>query len=151
MKNRDKEWKHIVQELCRAGREVAAWDYVTALRGPDTSREWLVKAVFTAPLRGLSLNSVVTNTSDFERLSDESIVKAFRLVCEHRHKFLHYLIHTESAWRTLHRKVSFLLRGLISFEPPEDLESWAKEYKALVDEWLDRENAIDTGGQDGRV
>ena len=151
MKNRDKEWKQIVQELCGAGREVAAWDYVTALRGPDVPCQWPVKTVFTGPLRCKSMHQVVANATDFERLSPESIAEAFRFACEHRQELLHYLVHTESAWRTLHRKVSFLLRGLISFEPPEDLESWAKEYKALVDEWLDRENAIDTGGQDGRV
>jgi len=149
MKNRDKEWKQIVQELLAAGREVAAWDYVTALRGPDVPCEWFVKTVFTAPLRGKSMHQVVTNTTDFERLSPGSVAEAFKFACEHRRKLLHYLVHTESAWRTLCRKVSLLLRGLISFTPPEDLESWAKEYKALVDEWLDRENAIDTGGQDG--
>ena len=93
------------------------------------------------------MHQVVTNATDFERLSPESIVEAFEFVHEHRRKLLHYLVHVESAWRTLHRTVSFLLRGLISFTPPEDLESWAKEYKALVDEWLDRENAIDTGGR----
>jgi len=147
MKNRNKEWKHIVQELCEAGREVAAWDYVTALRGPDVPCKWPVKTVFTGPLRCKSMHQVVQNATDFERLSPESIAEAFRFVYEHRRRLLHYLVHVESAWRTLHRKVSFLLRGLISLEPPEDLESWAKEYKALVDEWLDRENAIDTGGQ----
>jgi len=149
VKNRDKEWKHIVQELLEAGREVAAWDYVTALRGPDVSCKCSVKTVFTGPLRCKSLHPAVQNATNFERLSPKSIVKAFKFACEHRQELLHYLVHTESAWRTLCRKVSLLLRGLISFEPPEDLESWAREYKTLVDEWLDRENAIDTGGQNG--
>jgi len=149
MKNRDKEWKHIVQELLEAGREVAAWDYVTALRGPDVPYKWPVKTVFTGPLRCKSMHQVVANASDFERLSPESIVEAFKFACGHRQELLHYLVHTESAWRTLHRKVSFLLRGLVSFTSPEDLESWAREYKKLVGEWLNRESVIDTGDQDG--
>jgi len=149
MKNRDKEWKQIVQELLEAGREVAAWDYVTALRGPDVPCQWPVKTVFTGPLRCKSMHQVVANATDFKRLSPENMIEALRFVREHRQELLHYLVHTESAWRTLHRRVSFLLRGLISLEPLEDLESWAKEYKALVDEWLDRESVIDTGGQDG--
>jgi len=147
MKNRDKEWKHIVEELLAAGREVAAWDYVTALRGPDVPCKWPTKVVFTGPLRCKSMRQVVANATDFKRLSPESMIEALRFVREHRQELLHYLVHTESAWRTLHRRVSFLLRGLISLEPLEDLESWAKEYKKLVDEWLSRENAIDTGGQ----
>jgi len=147
MKNRDKEWRHIVEELLEAGREVAAWDYVTALRGPDVPCKWPTKVVFTGPLRCKSMHQVVANATDFKRLSPESMIEALRFVREHRRELLHYLVHVESAWRTLHRKVSFLLRGLISFTPPENLESWAKEYRALVHEWLDRENAIDIGGQ----
>ena len=148
MRNRDKEWKQIVQELLEAGREVAAWDYVTALRGPDVPCQWPVKTVFTGPLRCKSMHQVVANATDFKRLSPENMIEALRFVREHRQELLHYLVHTESAWRTLHRKVSFLLRGLVSFTSPEDLESWAREYKTFVDEWLDRENAIDTGGWD---
>lgn len=162
MKNRDKEWKQIVQELLRAGREVAAWDYITALRGPDIPCKWPVKTVFTAPLRVRSMHQVVQNAADFERLSPKSIAEAFRFVCEYRDKLLHYLTHVESAWRALHGKVSFLLRGLMSFMPPEDLESQAREYKKLVDEWLDGTSVLytrapqmeftpwrgDNGGQD---
>ncbi len=147
MKNKNKDWKQIVQELLEAGLEAAAWDYVTALRGPDVPCEWLVKAAFTGPLRCEYTHQGVTDASDFRRLSLESIVEASRFTCEHREELLHYLIHVESAWRTLHRKVSLLLRGLISIEPLEDLRSWAKEYRALVNEWLDRECAVDAGGQ----
>jgi len=148
MNNKNKNWRQIVQELLEAGLEAAAWDYVTALRGPDVPCEWLVKATFTGPLRCEDTRQVVVSASDFRRLSLESIVEASRFACEHREELLHYLMHVESAWRTLHRKVSFLLDKLIRFIPPEDLRSWAKEYKTLVNEWLDRECAVDTGGQD---
>ncbi len=148
MKNKNKDWKQIVQELLEAGLEAAAWDYVTALRGPDVPCEWLVKATFTGPLRCECTCQGVTNASDFRRLSLESITEASKFAYERRHELLHYLMHVESAWRVLHRKVSFLLRGLVSFEPPEDSRSWAKEYRALVNEWLDRECAVGTGGQD---
>lgn len=144
MKNRDKEWKQIVQELLEAGREVAAWDYITALRGPDVQCKWSVKTVFTGPLRVRSMYQVVQNASDFERLSPGSIAEAFRFVCEHRDELFHYLTHVECAWRALHGKVSFLLRRLMSFIPPEDLESQAKEYRALVKEWLDGTSVLYT-------
>jgi len=147
MKNRDKEWKQIVQALLEAGLEAAAWDYVTALRGPDVPCKWLVKVVFTGPLRCENTHQAVVGASDFRRLSLESITEASKFAYERREELLHYLMHVESAWWTLHRKVSFLLRRLVSSIPPEDLRSWAKEYQSLVHEWLDRECVIDVGGQ----
>jgi len=148
MKNKDKDWKQIVQELLEAGLEVAAWDYVTALRGPDVPCKWLVKVVFTGPLRCEDTRQVIVSASDFRRLSPESVVEASWFACEHRQELLHYLMHVESAWRTLHKKVSILLDRLICSISPEDLRSWAKEYRMLVNEWLDRECAVDAGGEE---
>jgi len=150
-KNKEKTWLEILDEL-RARGLSDLWPYVSALRGPDMAggiSVWLIKAVFTAPLRGRGDSEhFCDNASTFLSLNIKSIEEAFKRVSKGPPgDYAHYFGHVQSAWRALGRRDIANLLEAIKEEswvlPKGDL---AREYAEKVKDWLESEEAFQPKG-----
>ena len=136
MKNKEKRWFEIVKHL----KEFAAWDYVTALRGPDVNSYMSekVKLVFSLPLRGTNGGKPsYEDITDFTREVDiELVLEVFEYLRKGGKRYYkHYLEHIKRIWETLYFDVAIIIVEVINKKRP-NLPKLATKYLELVHEWL---------------
>lgn len=140
MKNKEKRWFEILKPL----KEFAAWDYVTALRGPDVNSYMSekVKLVFSLPLRGTNGGKPsYEDTTDFTREVDiELVLEVFEYLRKGGKRYYrHYLEHIRRIWETLYFDVAIIIVEAINKKRP-NLPKLATKYLELVHEWLESED-----------
>mgnify|MGYP000144320015 CR=1 FL=1 len=152
-RNHEKSWLRILKEILKKKGETAGWLYVTALRGPDPSNiPWIIKPVFTGPLRGREGNLGVADVVSYNTCvkQPELILQAFHYVVKSKDEFNHYLGHLITAWYVLNPKVANILTDLKAMEvhgQAGSLSDLSYKYQQAVNEWLEKTEAVE--GEDG--
>ena len=147
-RNYEKSWLRILKEVLKKRGNEAAWFYVTALRGPDGDDvPWVVKAVFTAPLRGQS-NLAVADIASYNTFAKRPglMSRAFRDVIEDKSVPYHYLNHLINAWGVLEPKIADILTKLKDMKANgqvDGLSDLCYEYQQAINEWFAKTEAVE--------